>query len=321
VELPLGEGPHRLTVIALRAGKPPSFSLEIDDGAGKHVDPVTCAAAATDDPPATLTASGRVRRGGGGAAGAKVTLKTADGAERTVTTGPDGSWYFEGLAAGEVEVRAQWQHPLSPVSRKATLDGAHATDLDFVAEDKTPPAVKHGGLPPRFGRKIVVEPSVEDDDGVREVRLLLDDTEIARATAAPWRLEADVIAKARGKHVLVVAATDPSGNEGRSPAEEIVLVDDAKGPAVKLSGFANNAELKKTATVSATVTDETPVAAVRFRVDGKDVPATRGTGSSSAVWTAEVDPKGLAAGAHALSVAATDLDGNETLAELKFRTK
>jgi hypothetical protein len=39
------------------------------------------------------------------------------------------------------------------------------------------------------------------------------------------------------------------------------------------------------------------------------------------VWTAEVDPKGLAAGAHALSVAATDLDGNETLAELKFRTK
>jgi hypothetical protein len=34
-----------------------------------------------------------------------------------------------------------------------------------------------------------------------------------------------------------------------------------------------------------------------------------------------VDPKGLADGVHALSVAAKDLDGNETLVEVKFRTK
>ncbi len=66
---------------------------------------------------------------------------------------------------------------------------------------------------------------VDDDDGVREVRLLVDGIEMAKLTAAPWRLVADVNAKARAKHEVVVVAVDPSGNEGRSAPLSITRIE------------------------------------------------------------------------------------------------
>ncbi|MCE9636506.1 MAG: TIGR03790 family protein [Planctomycetes bacterium] len=315
-DVDLSEGMHRLVVIATRKDRGAAFSLEIDDGAGKHADQVLVLGAATEDAPATFVASGRVRRGGG-INGAKVHVTGSDGTVRSTATGPDGTWFVTGLPPGEIEVRAEWTHPLAPAGRKTTIESSNATDLDFVAEDKSPPTVKLDGIAPRFGRTLLVEPAIEDDDAVKEVRLLLDGIEYAKLTAAPWRLQADVGAKARGKHEVVVVALDPSGNEGRSAPQTITLIDDAKGPTLKLSGLANNADVKKKTDVAAAVSDDLPIASVRFRLDGKDLGAPR----TAAPYTAEVDPKGLAAGPHALSVTARDLDGNETLVEVKFRTK
>jgi uncharacterized protein (TIGR03790 family) len=313
-EVALAEGLHRLTVVTTRKDRA-AFALEIDDGAGKHVDSVTAVAAISDDVPPKFVASGRVRRGNGGVAGAKVHVKGSDGQERDATTAADGVWFVDGLPAGDVEVRAEWKHPLSPSTRTATLDERHATDLDFVAEDKSPPAVRLEVAQPRFARQLVLEPKVEDDDAVREVRLLLDGTEVAKLTSAPWRFGVDVGMKARGRHEVVVTAVDPAGNEGRSAPLAVTFVDDTKGPVVKVTGLANNAQVKKKTTVTVAATDDLPVGSVQFRLDGKDVGAPR----TSAPYECEIDPAALAEGPHALAIVARDVDGNETLVEVKFR--
>ena len=313
-EFPLPEGMHRLTVVAARKDRAAAFSLELDDGAGKHADQVVVAGAPGDDAPEKFVASGRVRRGG---AGTKVVVKGADGAEHTATPGDGGIWFVEGLPAGDIEVRAQGQRPFQPPVRKATIAGRHAVDLDFVCEDKQAPTVKLDLGTTKFAKSLVLEPAVEDDDSVREVRLLVDGVEMAKASAAPWRLAADVNGKSRGKHEVVVVAVDPTGNEGRSAPLAVTLIDDAKGPVVKVAGLANNAELKKKAEVTVTATDDLPIASVRFRLDGKDLGAPR----TAAPYTAEVDPKGLAEGTHSLAVTARDLDGNETMVEVKFRIR
>lgn len=312
--LQLAEGRHRLTAITARAGRGAAFSLEIDDGAGKHVDGVVVVAAMSPDTPSSFVVSGRVR-GGGGAA--KVFLRPDGGAERAVAPGPDGTWFAAGLPPGEYDVRAEGRSPFQPPARRVKVEGAHVTDVDFVARDVEPPVVKLDGARTKFGRTLLVEPEVSDDDQVREVRLLLDGTEVAKASAAPWRLTADVAILVRGRHEVVVVAKDAAGNEGRSAPLAVTLIDDRKPPVVKVTGLADGKLLDKPAKVTAAVTDDLPIASVRFRLDGKDLGAPR----TEAPYTADVDPRGLADGKHSLAVVATDLDGHETLVEVDFRTR
>lgn len=316
-DVALDEGTHRLTVIATRTGGAAAFSLEIDDGAGGHPDGVFVEPAANDDPPRAFTVSGRVRRGTSGVAGAKVVVRRADGTEHVATSSADGTWHVAGLPSGEVAVRAEGPKGLQPATRRVTFDGAHAVDVDFVAKDETPPVVRLAGVPPRFGKRIVLTPIVEDDDAVRDVRLLVDGAEVARATAAPWRLAADVAGVPRGRREVVVTATDASGNTGRSAPADVALIDDTKGPSVKVSGIAPDAAVKRKVDVSAAVTDDIPVAEVRFRLDGTDLGAV----PTAPPWTCELDPKDLADGVHTLAVVAKDLDGNETTVEVRFRTR
>lgn len=315
-EVDLAAGPHRLTVIAEREERF-AFSLQIDDGKGGAVPAVRVLGAPEGGaPPVAFAASGRVRRGTSGLAGARVSVRGADGRSREAVSGPDGTWWVDGLPPGDVVVRADaGPRKLVPAERRLTLAGAHAVDLDFSVEDRVPPKVQADAGKGRFGRRMVVLPAVEDDDAVREVRLLLGGAVLARATAAPWRLEADVASLPRGKQAFEVVADDASGNTGRAPLA-VHLIEDRAGPSVAFRGLAPNAYLRKRTEVTADATDDLPVAEVRFSLDGKDL-ATR----TAPPFAADLDPASLAEGSHVLVATARDLDGNETRAELRFRVR
>lgn len=314
-EVDLAAGRHRLTVVVERKDRC-AFALEIDDGKGGAVAGLRVRPTEPAEPPFAFVASGSVRRGQGGLAGAVVTLRSSDGAVHRTTSAADGSWWIPGVPAGSATIRCEaGGRAAVPAEIAVDLAGAHATDLTFTLEDRQPPTVRADAGAGRFGRRLVVVASPEDDDRVREVRLLVEGGVVARAAAAPWRLEADVAALPRGPHAVEVVAEDASGNTARTTVD-VRLIDDGKGPAVTWKGLAPNGVLRKKTTVIADVKDDLPVTEVRFALDGTDL-ATR----TAAPYGVDLDPASLTDGAHVLTVTAYDLDRNETRAELRFRTR
>jgi len=139
-DLALAEGTHRLVVVLETKGAT-SASFEIDDGAGKFP-PSLRVRPRSHDAPKTFVVSGRVLdRKAAGVAGATVTVKAADGRDRMATSAADGTWWIEGLPAGEVTVKiAAGARAFGGAERKLTLVDANAVDVDFRETDEAPKA-------------------------------------------------------------------------------------------------------------------------------------------------------------------------------------
>jgi uncharacterized protein (TIGR03790 family) len=273
-EVTLRSGTHFLVVVAERKGRH-AFALEIAGEGGARA-PVVVRAGERDRDPASHTVSGRVRRGPqNGVGGVKVSVTGADGKERAAVSGPDGWWFVEGVPVGDVTARAM-SPGATPAERKGTVtDAAHVTGLDFTMEDKTPPVVALDAPAAKFGRRLVLDPRVSDDDTVRDLRVLIDGAEIAKITAAPFRIDVDVASLPRGKHRLELVATDASGNASAPVTAEITFIAPGTPPKVTLKGLAGGATLKKKTELTLTASDGPPVVSVTFQLDGKDLGAPR----------------------------------------------
>jgi hypothetical protein len=144
VDLQFAEGTHRLVVVVEAKGAT-SASFEIDDGAGKFP-PTLRIRARSRDVPKTFVVSGRaLDRKGAGVAGATITVKGADGRDRMATSAADGTWWIEGLGAGDIFVKvAAGARVFGDADRKATLVDANVVDVDFRETDEAPkpPATK-----------------------------------------------------------------------------------------------------------------------------------------------------------------------------------
>lgn len=130
-DLDIAEGRHRLTVVA-DTKSAASMALEIDDGDGKF--PMSLRVRARSGvAPKSFVASGRVRgKDGAGIAGAAVALKDAAGKESKATTAADGTWWAEGIAAGDLTVKVEAAgRTFEEAERTVTLEEEHATDVDF----------------------------------------------------------------------------------------------------------------------------------------------------------------------------------------------
>ncbi len=143
-DLALSEGRHRLAVVVAVKGAD-GASFELDDGAGKF--PTTLRIhARSGETPKTFVVSGRVLDGrGAGVAGATISLKAADGRDHMATSAADGTWWVEGLAPGEVVVKASaGARVLVEPERKLTIAGANLVDVDFRenTDAPSPPAKK-----------------------------------------------------------------------------------------------------------------------------------------------------------------------------------
>lgn len=315
-EVTLASGTHVLAVVVERKGRH-AFALELAGEGGARA-PVVVRPGERDRDPATHTVSGRIRRGPqNGVGGVKVTLACADGKERSAVSGPDGWWFVEGVPVGDVTARAA-SPGIAPAERKGTVaDDGHLTGLDFTAEDKTPPVVKLDAPAAKFGRRLLLEPTVTDDDTIRDVRVLVDGAEVAKVTAAPFRIDADVASLPRGKHRVEIIATDASGNASAPATADITLIAPGTAPKVTLKGLSDGAVLKKKTELTLTASDGPPVVSVTFQLDGKDLGAPR----TKAPWTCDADPAGLAAGSHSIVAIVKDADGNEARDEVKFKIK
>jgi uncharacterized protein (TIGR03790 family) len=137
-ELQFAEGTHRLVVVVEAKGAT-TASFEIDDGAGKFPSTLRIRARAHETPK-TFVVSGRVLdKKGGGVAGATITVKGADGRDRIATSAADGTWWVEGLSAGEISVKAAaGARAFADADRKATFVDENLVDVDFRETDETP---------------------------------------------------------------------------------------------------------------------------------------------------------------------------------------
>lgn len=142
-DLQLAEGTHRLAIV-LEAKGATSASFEVDDGNGQF--PATLRIRArSGETPKSFVVSGRVEGATGGppVGGAKVTVRCADGKERVATSAAGGTWFVEGVPAGETVVSvAAGARTVSPPERKFTIEDRHAVDVDFTATGGAPPAKK-----------------------------------------------------------------------------------------------------------------------------------------------------------------------------------
>ncbi len=313
----LAAGPHRVTVVAVRTGRP-AFALALGDGTAlQHPQLRVVGRAADDDAPVCV--SGAVRRAGGrGLAGVEVVLTAADGTTLSTRSGADGRWWLRDVPAGTWSAVARPARPdAARGARDVEVADAHVTGVDFEVADRTPPRVRVSDGPRRAAQTLRVTAEVDDDAGVAEVWLACGDERLgASRTSAPWRFEVDVAGRPRGRLRVTVTARDAAGNVGTAEPVEFELVADTTGPALTLRGVSRGTTLRKSARVVADASDPLGVAGVEFTLDGVALAPLPGETAP----TVALDPAALPAGRHVLRCTATDGDGNVTVRELPFRT-
>lgn len=315
-KLKLAKGPHRVTVIAQRKGRP-GFALALAEGKSALAPGLSVVAAAPSDDASRRTVSGRVHRFGRAAGGVRVTL-VAGGAERSTTTDATGAYWFDGAPDGELHVSASGAE-FVPAGLTVDAGATVVTDLDFGVADGGPPKVALTGLgrTPHFGSRVLVTPEVSDDGGLRRVTLFVGGVEVASSERAPWTLEWRRGARAGDwKTTLAVAAVDQAGNETRSDDMAVEFVTDTTPPVISLRGLSKKQTVRKEVTVTVSARDDVADPALLVSLDGAALTAEDDGKGGKRV---RLDPKVIGAGAHELRVRATDDDGNEAVLEIPFK--
>ena len=108
-------------------------------------------------------------------------------------------------------------------------------------------------------------------------------------------------------YTYVVTSTDPAGNSAASAEQTFITLADTTGPVVSLTNPVNGATVfGADVTVAATVTDQSSVAGVQFKLDGQDLGAEDTTFPYTISWNTLQTGNGV----HALSASARDAAGN-----------
>lgn len=193
---------------------------------------------------------------------------------------------------------------------RATLAAATATASDMQA-----PAV---AIAAPIGGKVLglvaVDVVASDNVGVTRVDLVVNGSNYATDTIAPYGFSWDSSAVADGPATLIAYAYDAAGNyTGSQPVSvtvaNIVAEADTTSPVLAFTSPANGARVSKVVTISSAATDNLGPEGITqsLYIDG-ELSATASGSSLSTRW----NTKKVSAGNHVLMLTATDAAGNSS---------
>lgn len=278
------------TVIATLDGQPWTPGAPIA-GEGEHTVVATATDAAGNSGQASVTftvdtiqpdiALSGVTDGGIYGAGVTPTFTVTDATDTVLGAVLDG----EPFASGTL-VDGEGAHVLFIQATDAAGNQASVT-VSFVV-DQSAPLIQIDGVTDGEWYPEPVTPTVQTDAGGASIEATLDD--------APWELGAPI--DAEGWHELAVTVTDGAGNVAK---ESVSFGVDLTAPAITIEGILDG-DVVASATPVVTVADD--------HLDGATITLDDAPFASGTTITA--------AGPHTLAVAATDLAGNESTAEIAF---
>jgi len=177
--------------------------------------------------------------------------------------------------------------------------------------DQTPPNVTLTAPVPGavLGGPVVLQAKASDDVAVTGVEYYANGTWRGSATAAPYAVVWDTTPFQGRTVTLVAVARDAAGNLGASDPVS-VTVRDTTPPSVSLTSPAAGSVLFKSATLTASASDNAGVQRVQFLMDGAVIASDEG-----APYTATLDVRKVARGTHLLAAVAIDAAGNTTTSE------
>jgi len=201
--------------------------------------------------------------------------------------------------------------------------GAVAAAVNTTAPpaDSSPPTVAiTSPLSGAISGIVPVSVSAADNVGVVRVELYVGGALFASDTTAPWSFSWDTTKRADGTYSLYAKAYDAAGNATTSQSVSVTVSNstqttttstaDITPPVVRITSPRNGSKIKgSNVTISASGTDNVGVASMSLYVDGV-LKATGNASSLSYAWAT----RGLASGAHVISVTAKDAAGNASTA-------
>ena len=205
------------------------------------------------------------------------------------------------------------------------VDAQAAVELaQYVTEqkDRTPPTVQitSPSTATQVTGEITVQVAASDGGMVADVALQVDGVTLAVDPSPPYAFYLDSSAYAVGAHRVKAVATDISGN---SASHEISLVfsssTDTVAPTVTIASPQEGETIRGLTTIVARAKDDRSLASADIFVDDRAVthlslPA--GTDTTVA-YNLALQPLGLSAGAHRITVRAYDLAGNSGAASVR----
>lgn len=186
---------------------------------------------------------------------------------------------------------------------------AVAAALAAQAQDMTAPSVNV--VAPLAGASVsglvAVDVAASDNVGVVRVDLVVNGSQLASDTSAPFGFSWDTTQATDGPASVQVYAYDAAGNVASTSVDVTVANGaDTQAPVARITNPVNGATVKGgTLTVKATATDNVGVTKLSLEIDGKVVRNVL-SGSLSHNWNL----KNVASGTHTLKVIATDAAGN-----------
>lgn len=157
---------------------------------------------------------------------------------------------------------------------------------------------------------VAVDASAMDNVGVARVDLMVNGTQIASDTSAPFAFSWDSTRVADGPASLVAYAYDAAGNYAASATINVTVRNtvDNIAPLVTINNPVNGARLTtRSVSISAAATDNVQVTRTALYINGKLMTSATG-GNLSYNWNTNK----AGAGTHVISVQATDSSGNTT---------
>lgn len=150
-----------------------------------------------------------------------------------------------------------------------------------------------------------------DNTGVARVDLMANGKLVGSDTAAPFSFVWDTTALTNGSVTLSALAYDNAGNSGLSVPVAVTvsntLTADTVPPEVSISSPTEGLQIGNSVTISARATDAGGLAWIQVAIDGVVVSSST-TGSLNYKWNTRRER----AGAHTVTVRATDKAGNST---------
>ncbi|MBM3343473.1 MAG: peptidase S8 [Betaproteobacteria bacterium] len=157
---------------------------------------------------------------------------------------------------------------------------------------------------------VAVDASAMDNVGVTRVDLVVNGTQVASDTAAPFAFSWDSTQVPDGSATMVAYAYDAAGNYPASPTINVTVRNsaDTVAPTVTISSPVHGSKITaRNLNIAAAATDNIGVANIRLFINGKLMTTVSG-GSLSYNWNTNK----TAAGTHTIAVTATDAAGNST---------
>ncbi|GEM_PF-1692427 len=316
----LQEGWNRVLVRAARtAGGAPAFSVRVVLASGKNPPGYRTQ---TDDPEgnARLDVSGRVLAGGRGLGGVTVSLSGETG-RQTSTTASDGRFAFRDVDGGRYRIEATGKGlAFTPATREVEAGPGNVFGLRFEVVDHAPPTVTSLSLRDRqrVAGRLPVEAEAADNLGVKEIRFLLDGKPFGKpVSGGSGSSTLDFTMATAGSHDFAARAVDGAGNVSEPRAVSIWVVQDTRGPKIRLVKPRSARWSRGKVALEAQASDRYGVARVTFFFDGKAV----GKPLTSEPWKATLDASKAKTGYHELKIEAEDRSGNVTARTYRVAVK